>query len=224
VSCRTPPPITSAGLDRRALRDRSGVAPAGYLPYRRAITADLARIRALRVISRTSAFQYRGTTKSVRTIGDELSVRYVLEGSVRRSDDDLRVTCQLIDATLDAHLWAMKHDGTMKEVFAVQERVARAAADSLAVRLGSREREAISARPIADPRAYELYLRARQEFNRGDMPEALDNAVAFLREGAGHHRRECGAARPAGPRTLPLDPGPSRDHRRIRDPVSDALR
>jgi TolB-like protein/Tfp pilus assembly protein PilF len=146
------------------------------------ITADLAGIRALRVISRTSAFQYRGTRKSVRTIGDELAVRYVLEGSVRRAGDDLRVTCQLIDATDDAHLWAMKHDGTMKEVFAVQERVARAVADSLAIRLGSREQQAIAARPIADPRAYELYLRARQEINRGYMPEALDHAVAFLEE------------------------------------------
>ena len=89
------------------------------------VTADLSKVRALRVISRTSAMTFKDTAKDVKTIAGELGVRYVLEGSVRRAGGRLRITARLIDASTDAHLWADKYDGTVADVFAFQERLAR---------------------------------------------------------------------------------------------------
>jgi len=143
------------------------------------ITADLAGIRALRVISRTSAFQYKGAGKDARTIGRELSVRYVLEGSVRKVGDDLRITCQLIDASSDAHVWAKKYSGTMADIFDLQERVARSVAETLALSLTPAEETALSSRPLPDAAAYQSYLRARQEVWTG-TGEALERALRHL--------------------------------------------
>ena len=144
------------------------------------ITADLAGIRALRVISRTSAFQYKGAGKDARTIGRELSVRYVLEGSVRKVGDQLRITCQLIDAGNDTHLWAKKYSGTMADVFDLQERVARSVAETLAIQLTGGEQRALTERSVPDVRAYELYLRARQELWNW-TGEGLERALEYLR-------------------------------------------
>ncbi len=143
------------------------------------ITADLAGIRALRVISRTSAFQYKGAKKDARTIGRELSVRYVLEGSVRKAGDELRITCQLIDASADAHLWAKKYSGTMADIFDLQERVARSVAETLALSLTPSEDMALSSRPLPDAAAYQSYLTARQEVWTGTR-EALERALRHL--------------------------------------------
>src|ERR1041384_8233319 len=89
------------------------------------VISDLASIKALSVISRTSAMRFKGTDKDVRTIGRELGVRSVLEGSVRKAGSSLRITAQLIDAEADAQLWSEKYSGTLDDVFEVQERVAR---------------------------------------------------------------------------------------------------
>ena len=99
------------------------------------MTAALSKLRALRVISRTSSMTFRGTTKDVKRIAGELRVRYVLEGSVRRSGNRLRITAQLIDASTDAHLWADTYDGTVEDVFAIQERLARVIVGALQLRL-----------------------------------------------------------------------------------------
>ncbi|NJD20438.1 MAG: hypothetical protein FIA95_14300 [Gemmatimonadetes bacterium] len=144
------------------------------------ITADLAGMHALRVISRTSAFQYKGAGKDARTIGRELSVRYVLEGSVRKAGDQLRITCQLIDARDDAHLWAEKYGGTMADIFDLQERVARSVAAALAIRLTGGEEHALVARSIPDVRAYELHLRARQEIWSWTA-QGLERALDYVR-------------------------------------------
>lgn len=143
------------------------------------IITDLSAVRALRVISRTSAMTLRGTNKAVREIGRELNVRYVLEGSVRRAGDDLRVTAQLIDASTDTHLWADRYAGELKDVFSIQEKLSRAIVDALSVWLSPGERARIEDRPVADVRAYEYLLRARHDmysFSR----EGLDRAVAAL--------------------------------------------
>jgi serine/threonine protein kinase/Flp pilus assembly protein TadD len=143
------------------------------------IIADLSKVLALRVISRTSAMQLKGAKKDVRTIGRDLGVRYVLEGGVRKAGNSLRITAQLIDALTDAHLWADKYSGTIDDVFEVQERVSREIVRALNVTLTSDEHRRLAERPIANARAFELYLQARQELRRigGD---ALERASRLL--------------------------------------------
>jgi non-specific serine/threonine protein kinase len=118
------------------------------------------------VISRTSAIRYKKTDKDVSTIGSELNVTYVLEGSVRKVDQDLRITAQLIDTARDAHLWAQKYSGTVEDIFDIQENVSRSIVGELELRLSPDEERKIAKRPIEDIRAYECFLRARQEIYR----------------------------------------------------------
>jgi eukaryotic-like serine/threonine-protein kinase len=142
------------------------------------ITSDLSKVRALRVISRTSAMQLKGAKKDIRTIGRELGVRYVLEGSVRRAGSSLRMTAQLIDAASDTPLWSDKYSGTIDDIFEVQERVAREIVKALDVTLTSDEHARLKERPIADVRAFELFLQARQELRR----YAAERAMPLIRE------------------------------------------
>jgi serine/threonine protein kinase len=142
------------------------------------IISDLASIKALSVISRTSAMRLKGTDKDVRTIGRELGVRYVLEGSVRRAGSSLRITAQLIDAENDVQLWSEKYGGTMDDVFEVQERVAREIVKALGVSLSSDEDRRLAHRSIEDVRAFELYLEARQELRR--LGVATERGKALL--------------------------------------------
>jgi len=142
------------------------------------IITDLSKVRALSVISRTSAMQLKGAKKDARTIGRELGVQYVLDGSVRKAGNSLRITAQLIDAAADAQLWSEKYSGTMDDVFEVQERVSREIVRALDITLTSDEHRRLAERPIADPRAFELFLQARQEIRR----YAADRAVTLVRE------------------------------------------
>jgi TolB-like protein len=125
------------------------------------ITTDLSHLRSLRVISRSSAMALKGTQQDVRTIGKELNVQYVLEGSVRKAGDDLRITAQLIDAHADEHLWAEKYSGTIEDVFTMQEQVSRSIVDALKLQLTPHEERRLVERPIDNLQAYECYLRAR---------------------------------------------------------------
>ena len=126
------------------------------------IIADLSKVKALRVISRTSAMVLKDSHKDVPTIARELNVRYVLEGSVRRAGNSLRITAQLIDAANDAHLWADKYNGTLDDVFDLQEKLSRNIVDGLKVTLTPDEDRRLAARPIEDVRAHDIWLRARQ--------------------------------------------------------------
>lgn len=146
------------------------------------IITNLSYLEGLRVISRNSAMALKGTGKETRTIGRELSVGYVLEGSVRKAGDAFRITAQLIDARTDAHLWAKTYDGTMENVFGVQESVARALAAALDVALSPEEGRRLARHPIADTSAYEAYLRARQLLWQM-TPEALDAARQEMQNG-----------------------------------------
>ena len=146
------------------------------------VTADLSKVRALRVISRTSSMTFKGTTKDLKTIAGELGVRYVLEGSVRRAGGRLRITAQLIDASTDDHLWADKYDGTVDDVFAFQERLARVIVAALELRLSTDEERRLAERPVANVRAYECSLRARQELWRW-RKDAIDRAIELLNKG-----------------------------------------
>ena len=130
------------------------------------VIADLSRVRALTVISRTSSVKLKQTDWDLRRVGRELNVRYALEGSVRRAGDMLRITAQLIDVETDAHLWAEKYSGTVEDVFDLQERLSRQIVEALRITLSPPEDREIAERPIADVRGFEYYQRARQEYYR----------------------------------------------------------
>lgn len=146
------------------------------------VTADLSKLDTLRVISRTSSVAFKATSKDAGTIARELGVRYLLEGSVRRAGDTLRITARLIDAAADNHLWTGKYDGAVGDVFAFQERLARTIVDALELRLSADEERRLANRPIANMHAYECYLRARQEALRW-RKDAIDHAVQLLHNG-----------------------------------------
>jgi serine/threonine-protein kinase len=146
------------------------------------LIADLSRITALRVIARNSAAAAYQRTKDLKEIARMLDVRYLLEGSVRRAGQQLRITAQLIDGTTDAHIWADKYGGTMDDVFEMQERISRSIVDELRTRLTDDEK-ADRAAPVTDPETYELYLRARHMLGQSlmRMPEASALLEAVIR-------------------------------------------
>jgi serine/threonine protein kinase/tetratricopeptide (TPR) repeat protein len=142
------------------------------------IITDLSRVRALRVLSRTSSMQLKGTSKTVRQLGEELGVRYVLSGSVRKAGQSLRINAELIETATDTLLWGDRFIGTTDDVFDVQERVAREIVRALDVTLTTAEDRRLADRPIASPRAFELYLQARTAFRRYQ----IDRGNALLNE------------------------------------------
>ena len=127
------------------------------------IIADLSRVRALTVISRSSAMRFKAADRDLRSVARELDVRYLLEGSLRRAGSTLRVTAQLVDMEEDVNLWAERFDGSLDDVFAIQENIAHSIVGALQVWLSPAERLGLRERPIPDLLAYDCYLRARHE-------------------------------------------------------------
>src|SRR6185436_14017368 len=133
----------------------------------------LAKVPQLRVISRSSAFSFKGRNLDIATIAKQLDVAHVLEGSVRKSGNQVRVTVQLIDARTDAHLWSETYDRPLENIFAIQDEIAAAVVAQLKVTL-------LGAAPKAaatNPEAYALYLKARERFREGSADaytEAID--------------------------------------------------
>lgn len=144
-----------------------------------ALTADLAQIDGLRVISRTSAMQYRATKQSLPQIADELGVEMVLEGSVSKSGDRIRVTAQLIEAASDTHVWARNYDRTMRDVLTLQGELAAEIARELKTALTPKQQHQLSARKAVDPAVYELYLRGRFAWSRR-TPEDSAAAIEYF--------------------------------------------
>jgi len=138
------------------------------------ILNTLAGIREIKVAARTSAFAFKGENPDLRTVGDSLGVQYVIEGSVRKAGDRLRITTQLIDTSDGTHLWSESYDRTLDDVFAIQTEIARAIADELRIPLGLDEAGDLVT-PTADMEAYDLYLAARARMReRGEsLPEAI---------------------------------------------------
>ena len=135
----------------------------------------LARIRELKVLGRTSAFAYKGENKDLRAIGAELGAGYIVEGSVRKDGERLRITAQLIDASDGGHLWSEQYDRDMGDVFAIQTEIAEAIAAELRVPLGLDEGERLVS-PTGDLEAYDLYLagRARMRERGESVMEAIE--------------------------------------------------
>jgi TolB-like protein/Flp pilus assembly protein TadD/predicted Ser/Thr protein kinase len=146
-----------------------------------ALITDLAQIGSLRVISRTSAMRYKGTKKSLPEIARELDVDGVVEGSVLRAGNRIRITAQLIHATTDRHLWARSYERDFKDVLALQDEVAQAIASQIQARLTSDEQARLSrARPV-NPEAHEAFLKGRYEWYRW-TPENFRKALEYFQQ------------------------------------------
>jgi adenylate cyclase len=153
------------------------------------ILTDLSQIADLKVISRTSVMQYKtGVARNLRKISEELGVAHVLEGSVQRAANKVRVNAQLLDARTDAHLWAQTYDRDLADVFGIQSEIAKAIADQLQAKLSPNEKKAIEQPPTTDLAAFDLYSRAKslvlsagfsatQEPDLRKAIELLDEAV-----------------------------------------------
>jgi TolB-like protein/Tfp pilus assembly protein PilF len=126
------------------------------------ILTHLALVHELHVVSRTSVMQYRGTTKPIRQIGTELGVAYILEGSVRRAGNMVRVTGQLINARTDEHVWAKAYDRDVTDIFAIQSELSQEIAGALAAALSPQEKSLLERRPTENLAAYDAYVKARQ--------------------------------------------------------------
>jgi serine/threonine-protein kinase len=145
------------------------------------ITAQLTKIRGLRVMSRTSMMRYKKRPDSIPEMGRELGVSHVLEGSVRRAGSRLRIVAQLIDASSDEHLWAETWDRDMTDVFAIQSEVAECIAHCLHARLSTAERSRLFRKPTEDIEAYNLYLLGRHHYAKVSASD-FDLAVGFFRQ------------------------------------------
>ena len=146
-----------------------------------ALITDLAQIRTLRVISRTSAMRYKGTRKPLPTIARELGVDGIVEGAVARSGGHVRITSQLIYAPADQHLWARTYERDLKDVLALQDEVAQAIADEVRVAVTREQRAGVRTRATVNPGAYEAYLKGRYFLNKRS-PEALPKAIDYFQQ------------------------------------------
>ena len=145
------------------------------------LITDLSKHSGLFVIARNSVFTYKGESVKPQRVAEELGVRYALEGSVRRAGDQVRINAQLIDALTGGHLWAERYDGSVTDVFALQDQVARSIVTALAVRLIGEERGRAARAETDDPQAYDAFLRGWAYYRR-NTPDDLARAVPYLEE------------------------------------------
>ena len=145
------------------------------------LITDLSKISELFVIARNSVFAYRGKSVKISQVAEELGVRYVLEGSVRRAEDQVRINAQLIDATTGGHLWAERYDGMMENVFALQDKITQQIVAALKVTLTAAEEQLAGSRETSDPEAYDAFLKGWAHYRR-KTPEDLIKAVPYLDE------------------------------------------
>ncbi|MDB6035882.1 MAG: hypothetical protein JWM16_6220, partial [Verrucomicrobiales bacterium] len=153
------------------------------------ILTKLASIADLKVISRTSTAKYKSKPEDLKTVSQQLGVATVLEGSVQRAGDKVRVNVQLVDARADSHLWAKSYDRDMKDVFAVESEVAQEIADSLQAKLSPAEVSTLATAPTKDPAAYDLFLKGDYEERRAECslrPESFDQAASWYEQAIAH--------------------------------------
>ena len=145
------------------------------------LITDLAQISALRVISRTSVMAYKGARKPLPQIARELNVDAMVEGTVLRSGDQVRITAQLIEASTDKHLWSQSYEGELRDTLALQSRVASAIADQIRINLTPREQAALKNVKVVNPEAYESYLKGRYFWNKRTA-DGLKAALAYFKQ------------------------------------------
>ena len=143
------------------------------------LITELGRISALRVISRTSVMSYKHTRKPLRDIARELGVDAVIEGTVLRSGDVVRITAQLIDGASDTHLWSDSYQGELRNTLTLQSSVARAIASQIRVSLNPQEQAALQRVAVVNPAAYESYLKGRYFWNKRTS-NGLSTALAYF--------------------------------------------
>src|SRR5207253_2134305 len=147
------------------------------------ILTRLSKIADLKVISRTSTQHYKSAPENLPEIARELDVAHVVEGSVQKSDDGVRVNVQLIKAANDSHLWADTFDRKLTDIFSVESEVAKAIADQLQAKLTGQEEQVIAAKPTDNPEAYDAYLRGlAYSVKAGNLPGNALGAQKYLRE------------------------------------------
>jgi TolB-like protein/class 3 adenylate cyclase/Flp pilus assembly protein TadD len=145
------------------------------------LITDLSKVAGLVVIARNSTFQYKGKAHDVREIGKALNANYVLEGSVRRSGESVRVNAQLIDAASGAHVWAERYDGEMKNIFGVQDEVTRNVVKALSVELTKDDSDRVAKRGTGNVQAYDMVLKGWQHYLR-QTPEEFSAAIADFKK------------------------------------------
>jgi TolB-like protein/DNA-binding winged helix-turn-helix (wHTH) protein/Flp pilus assembly protein TadD len=147
------------------------------------LITDLAQISALRVISRTSVMTYKGAHKTLPQIARELNVDAVVEGTVLRAGDQVRITAQLIDASTDKHIWSQSYEGDLRDTLALQDRVARAIAEQIQINMTPREQAALKSVRVVNPESYESYLKGRYFWNKRTA-DGLRVALAYFNQAA----------------------------------------
>jgi TolB-like protein/class 3 adenylate cyclase len=145
------------------------------------LITDLSKISGLFVIARNSMFTYKGKPVKIRQVAEELGVRYVLEGSVRKAAEKVRITAQLIDATAGHHIWADRYDGNMGDVFALQDKITRKIIAALALKLSGSEQEQITRKETDNPEAYSAFLQGLGYY-RQYKPEDLAQAIIYFKK------------------------------------------
>jgi TolB-like protein/Flp pilus assembly protein TadD len=147
------------------------------------LITDLSKVSGLFVIARNSTFAYKGKARDVREIAKALGVRYVLEGSVRKSGADIRVNAQLIDAASGGHVWADRYDGDLKNIFGLQDTVTRNVVKALAVELTKDDKDRVARRGTDNVQAYDVFLKGWEHYLR-QTPEEFKAAIADFKKAA----------------------------------------
>ncbi|MBU1208274.1 MAG: tetratricopeptide repeat protein [Proteobacteria bacterium] len=192
----TPPPAEVASQEKMAfpLPDKPSIA---VLPFANlskdpdqeyfidgmtdGLITDLSKISGVFVIARTSTFTYKGKDVKVKQVAEELGVRYVLEGSVRRAGEQVRINAQLIDAKKGHHLWAERYDGSIEDIFALQDRITQKIVSALAVKLTGSEKELIAKKGTDNVAAYDAFLRGWGYYLRLTPEDFAKAAASFKR-------------------------------------------
>jgi len=180
---QTPAPTGIRSLAVLPLDNLSGEASQNYFAdgMTDELITDLAQISALRVISRTSVMVYKGARKPLPQIARELNVDAVVEGTVLRSGDRVRITAQLIEASTDKHLWSQSYEGDLRDTLTLQKKVASAIADQIRINLTPREEAALKSVKVVNPEAYESYLKGRYFWNKRTA-DGLKAALAYFKQ------------------------------------------
>lgn len=145
------------------------------------LIANLSKLKEVKVISRTTSMKYKNTTKNIRTIGKETGASYIMEGSVRKHGNNLRITAQFVDADQDFHLWAENYRGTIDDIFDIQEQVSTKIVEALRIELTHKEIDTLQKRSTQSTEAYQLYLQGRYFWNIRNE-EALDKALTCFKK------------------------------------------